>query len=483
MNKAHRPLLALAAALLFGTAAFAQDVPTLRMMTLFNPDATWTNAGVDAVEAALNPILEEKIGAHLELVPIPWSDYNQRMSLVMSSREPFDIAMAASWINNFYRNVSQGNLLALDEYLDEVPQLREHIAPELLAVGTVDGKLYGIPVEQMFPKTFGFNTRADLVEKYDIDLDAIDSYDDLTPIFEKVVAGEGEGFYAFGGKMAANAELFGYDPLVTSGSYTLLAVKMDDPERKIVNFYATPEYREYVKLRRQWHDAGLTDPNPMNRDQYLAAVTAGTVGFNLDSAQDRPTHRTFQGRPFQPKRMAPLVLTTAAMNASMWTVSADSEHPVEVLKLIDLLHSDPEVINTLALGVEGVNWQWNEAGTLVELLDKASYWPNIKWVWGKSFLIHPQKESDIPDDEEARRMNEEATPSVMLGFAFDITPVENEMAALGSTVPNLEALESGRAEDVDAFLDQHLATMESVGLPRVQEELQRQIDAWVATQN
>ncbi len=483
MMKKTKWMLAMAAAMLASTAALAQDVPTLRIMTLFNPDATWTNDGVDAVEAALNPVLEEKIGAHIDLIPIPWGDYNQRMSLVMSSREPFDIAMTSSWINNFYRNVSQENLLALDEYLDDVPQLQADIPPELLKVGTVNGKLYGIPVQQMFPKTFGFNTRADLVEKYDIDLASITSYEQLTPIFEEVVAGEGEGFYAFGGKVAAAAELFGYDPVATSGTYTLLAVKMDDPERKIVNFYATPEYRAQVKLRRQWHEMGLTDPNPMNRDQFLSAVTAGTVGFNMDSAQDRPTHRIFQGLPFQPKRIAPIALTTAAMNASMWSVSADSEHPVEALRLIHLLNTDAEVVNGLALGVEGVNWQWNADKTLVELLDKASYWPNIKWVWGNSFLIYPQKASDIADNEESLRMNAEATPSVMLGFAFDITPVENEMAALGSIIPNLEALDNGRVEDVDSFLDQQLAEMEVAGLPRVIEELQRQIDAWLATSN
>src|SRR5215217_3848186 len=164
LNKTSSLLTTLGALMLAGTAiAAAQDVPTLRMMLPFGGTGTWTTDGIADVMAAVNPILEEKIGAHLDLVPIPAADYNQRMTLVMSSREPFDIAMTAPWTNNVYRNVAQGNFMALNDLEAEVPELAAAVSPELLTVGTIDGSLYGIPVEQLFPKSFGFNVKTELV--------------------------------------------------------------------------------------------------------------------------------------------------------------------------------------------------------------------------------------------------------------------------------------------------------------------------------
>jgi len=482
LNKTSSLLTTLGALMLAGTAiAAAQDVPTLRMMLPFGGTGTWTTDGIADVMAAVNPILEEKIGAHLDLVPIPAADYNQRMTLVMSSREPFDIAMTAPWTNNVYRNVAQGNFMALNDLEAEVPELAAAVSPELLTVGTIDGSLYGVPVEQLFPKSFGVNVRTDLIGKYDIPIDDIDWFDDLTPVFEKVVAGEGEGFYAFGGRLVAAPELFGYDPAL--GPNAGAVVKMDDAARTVVNLYDTEEYRSLMRLRREWHVAGLTDPNPQNREQARASITAGTQGFNLDSAQDRPVDRAFMGLDFTPKRFAPLVLTTASMNASMMAISADSQHPVEALKLITLLHTDPEVFNILSLGVEGVNWQRTADGSgLVEPLDKASYWPSINWVWGNSYLAYPQKATDEADNAEAEKVNAEATPSVILGFSFDTAPVENEVAAMSSILANFEPLEGGRVENVDAYIDEQIAALEAAGLAKVQEEMTRQIAEWAALQ-
>lgn len=474
--------LSIAAAALLGGTAFAADVPTIRFVVPFGGGATYTTAGLNAVVDKLNPLLETRIGAHVELVPIPISDYNQRMTLMNSAREPYDIAMTAPWTNNFYLNVAQGNFMPLNDYVGDVPDLEKSVSPELQAVGSVGGKLYGIPIEQMFPKTFGPAYNVALGEKYGVKTDDITSWADLTPIFKRMVEGEGAGFYAAGGRLSVNAEQFGYDPVV-AGNVLYAVVKMDDPELKVVNLYETPEYRDLMKLRRQWQEDGLTDPNPMNRDAVRAKLTAQTMAFAIDSAQDRPTTATQFGVPFVAKRLAPLVLTTGAMNASMMAVSADSQHPVEALKLITLLHSDQEVFRLFAEGIEGVSYGLrNDGSGLYEKLPGASdYWPDVDWVWGNSYLAAPRSEADLTTVEWSKRINAEATPSAALGFAFDVSPVETEFAGLSTLLPSFEALESGQVADVDGYLDAQIAALKAAGMDRVQDELRRQLDAWKAT--
>ncbi len=253
--------LTVAATALLGSTALAAEVPTLRFIVPFGGTATYTNAGVKAVEEKLNPILEERIGAHVELSPIAMSDYNQRMTLINSSREPYDIAMTAPWTNNFYNNITQGNLMALNDYLPEAPELLDAVSAELLAVGTVGGKLYGIPIEQMFPKTFGPVFNKSFADKYDFGPDDINSWADLTPIFERIVAGEEPGIYPAAGRLHVLPELLGYDPVI-SGNVGYGVVKMDDTSLSVVNMYETPEYRDLVKLRRQWHENGLDQSQP-----------------------------------------------------------------------------------------------------------------------------------------------------------------------------------------------------------------------------
>jgi putative aldouronate transport system substrate-binding protein len=473
--------LTLAAACASG-GALAQDLPVLKMVVPMGPQGVASTEAQAEVEAHINALIGPKIGAHVDLVQVPLADFNQRMTLMHSSREAYDIAMTAPWTNNFFTNVAQGNLMALDEYLDEVPELAAAVPAEVLSVGTLRGQLYGVPVQQLFPKSFGFNVKTELVEKYDIDLDAINGWADLTPVLERVVKGEGPGFYAFGGRIQGMPELWGYEPIV-AGTANYAVVRMDDPTHTVVNLYDTEEYREVMRLRRAWHDAGLTDPNPMNREQVRAALAAGTHGFYVDASQDRPSDRVLGGAPASPKRFAPLVLTTPSMNASMMSVSADSANPVEALRLIALLHSDAQVFNAFAYGIEGRNWQFKADGSgLVEKVEGTGYWPDINWVWGKSWLALPQREIDLTAGEEAQATNAAATRSPLLGFSFDVAPVEQEVIALAAVVANFEAVESGRVADVDAYIDEQIAALEAAGLARVQEEIARQIAEWSAQQ-
>jgi len=468
----------LLATTLFTGMAFA-DVPVLIFVA---PTAgSVTEEGIAAVEAAVNPILEEKIGAHVDINLVPFADYNTRMTLMNSSREPYDIAMTAPWINNFFTNVTQGTLLSLNDVLPEVPELTGAVSDDLLSVATIDGNIYGVPIQQLFPKTFGVCVNKELAEKYDFDVESVESLADLTPVFERMVEGEGAGFYAMGGILAANAEMLGYDAVVGEHNY-FAVVGLDDASLDIVNMYETDAYLELVNLRRAWHQAGLTDPNPMQRDAVRAALQAGTQAFSLDQCQDRPIIATFLGREFVAKSLSPLTLTTGAMNASMMAVSADSEHPIEALGLIASLHGDQEIFRLFAHGIEGVSYEIDPETGLITQLDGASeYWPSTDWMWGNSFLAAPRSEADIANAETAMATNAAATPAAALGFLFDIRPVELEMAALATLRPNFVALESGQVEDIEGYLAEQLQQLRDAGLDRVHEELARQLAAWQAT--
>lgn len=58
---------------------------------------------------------------------------------------------------------------------------------------------------------------------------------------------------------------------------------------------------------------------------------------------------------------APYIDNTSVQGAMM-AISANSAHPVEAMKFLNLLNSDPTVITLLCYGVEGVHYNLNDAG-------------------------------------------------------------------------------------------------------------------------
>ena len=83
-----------------------------------------------------------------------------------------------------------------------------------------------------------------------------------------------------------------------------------------------------------------------------------------------------------------------------------------------------------------------------------------------------------------RKLNEEAESSPTLGFLFNPENVENEIAALQAVVEKYNSTLNTGAHDGDKsvqdILDEMNAELESAGLQDVLEEVQTQLDEFMA---
>src|SRR5699024_578145 len=125
-----------------------------------------------------NKYTKEKINATVKLTQIDWGDYDQKMQVVISSGEPYDIAYTSG--GTYVQNAQKGAFLPLDNLLEkEGKDLKELLNPALLEGVRVNGDVYGIPSnkEAARQKVFTFNKR--LVDKYNFDLDKVKSLEDL----------------------------------------------------------------------------------------------------------------------------------------------------------------------------------------------------------------------------------------------------------------------------------------------------------------
>ena len=141
----------------------------------------------DKVMEEVNKYTAEKIGVTLDLRMVDWGDYGQKMQVITSSGEPFDICFAS----DYALNAQKGAYLELSDLLESKgKELKETINPLFLEGATINGNLYGIPANKEVGQQLGWAYNKKMAEEAGV-LEAMENaktLEDLEPILEKVKA-------------------------------------------------------------------------------------------------------------------------------------------------------------------------------------------------------------------------------------------------------------------------------------------------------
>ena len=113
MKKFLSLILALCIVLSLAAFAAAEEVPTIKIITLGNGQPENYEAWI----AKLNPYVEEKIGCKLEVECIGWGDWGNRRSVIINSGEAYDVIFGDS--GNLRSDVEIGAYLDITDMLAE----------------------------------------------------------------------------------------------------------------------------------------------------------------------------------------------------------------------------------------------------------------------------------------------------------------------------------------------------------------------------
>jgi len=438
---------------------------------------------VDAISEALSAIAQKKINATIKLKPIDWGAFDEKMKLAFAAGEECDIVFVAPWINNYIQNVTNGNIIPLDELLPQyAPGLWKSMPLSSWAAERVNGKIYGVPNQQIWVKPFGFTVRKDLAEKYKLDITTINKYEDLEPFIKAVKAGEPD-ITPMNTAYNWMFETAGFDPVVSQE--TPVAIRFDDKEMKVFNAAATPEFKAAVELARKWYDAGYTskdkiesaDADAMWRTGKFALALAGVVkpGGDIESSQ-RFGQVVIQKSVTQP------FLTTAGSTATTNAICRTSKNPERAAMVLELLNTDKEFYNLISKGIEGKHWVWADKDNqaIKPGPNNADYNPNTDWEFGNQFnayYIDPEQ-AKIKAWDATYKLNNDSPPSVALGFNFSPDPVKTELANVSAVFKEFaEPLTNGWVDPATA-LPEYLKRLDEAGLQKIIEETQKQLTEW-----
>ena len=129
-----------------------------------------------------------------------------------------------------------------------------------------------------------------------------------------------------------------------------------------------------------------------------------------------------------------------------------------------------------------MDWTWEDEENKVMNLDDSAYPGNEPFFVGNTFLSYYVDDSMIGCWEETKQINDNAELSPLYGFTFDASPVRNQMAAINANLDaHLEPVLCGMGE---GGLDAGIASLNQYlydnGLQEILDEMQRQVNEWLA---
>ncbi|MGB7338208.1 MAG: ABC transporter substrate-binding protein [Phototrophicaceae bacterium] len=447
----------------------------------------------DAVQDAMNAYLAEAIGATIELRPIDWGAYNDQIGLINASGEQYDIAFTAPWINNYYSNVAEEYFIPLDDLLLEyTPDYWASMTPETWEAARVGGQIYGAVNQQIFVKPFGPYISTDVLETLNLvdAFNAIESYDDLTPIMAAVQAYADEDEFlthaTYNLSPLLNAENWNFDPLGNG-----LVIDTTDPDAQVLIYSETEAYSQAAQLIRDWYEAGYAPADTALWGEQDAAWQAGQFAVRVSDLVKPGGNAETEARwgiPVTSIAVAEPVLTTAGVIATLNGISYTSEHPELAMQFLGLLNTDPVFYNMLSKGLEGVHWEWADEEQLLiqpangaESFADTGYAPNTDWMFGNVFNAYYTDPTQIGAWPATAELNRAARPSPVLGFTFDGSEVETEIASVSAVLQEYGDPMGSGLIDVDEGIATLNQVLQDAGIERIREEMQRQIDEWKAS--
>lgn len=464
-----------------------------------------------AVLEQLNPYLAEKIGVTIKPVWGTWANFDDlAQNAVNTGSDEYDIMFTCSWTKNEYaKYAKEGAYVRLDDpadnYLEQYGAELKAALPELLFEGAMtegpEGEkgIYAVPGFKDFATMNAWDINVTLLEKYGYTLEDVEKagFFGWDEIFATVKAGEeadGKVFYPFVFEGLVVERFVTGTPIVTGDSGLLLSYYMNTEDvstpgkygNTFFNKFATDEFRAFAEQMRAYYEAGYINPaiaigetatdtwrNAQNTADYLISSEVTLYGYESTTSTQRGIEVQYLMTTDAP------YIDNTSVQGAMMAISANSAHPVECFKFLNLLNTDPYVMTLLNYGVEGVHYNLNEAGEVVftdERNNSYSVWTNGL---GNITLLPPQKGQGADFQERFAEFYEGSKKLPIYGFTFDPSNVEKEVAAVANIKEAYALTLCTGAADVDATLSEMLQKMDEAGMQKIVDEANAQLAAFL----
>jgi putative aldouronate transport system substrate-binding protein len=461
--------------------------------------------GVKEVEDAVNKIIEPLINARIKYIALPSGTSTSQVSLMIAANEKLDLVHTTpTGATSFMVMQAQNQLMDITDVVPKnAPELIrtvQDVIPDFLEGTKIGGRLYGISGFYNKVSSDYYLARADMLDKYKIDISSLKNLNDVAKVLDifaknepniasilTSTANSGANVLQFQG--GAYYEDFSkpvfFDSLGDMGN-RLAVVLLDNPN-KVINMYKTNEYSKFLERTRDWYlkgyvykDALISNERPellVKNNVGISWMVGSEIGFEISKEE-------LTGYKIRGVQLNPGIINTGTMNKFVWVLPAYSKEAEATVKFLNLMYTNAEISNLLSWGIEGRDYVNKSDGTVgypAGVVASSVSYHSSDIHWGNQFITKVW-EGNAPDlRAQARTVNKEAITSPILGFSINTAPIQNEIVMITNVIAQYRpALESGQV-DPKTGLPEFIRALEIAGSEKMLTEIQKQLDTWKAT--
>ena len=448
----------------------------------------------EGIEAVNKKLAEDGVGIEVEIIRIPWGEYDTKLNAMLAIGEPFELLHVMQDVKNMSALAAMGAIVPVDQYLDKYPDLVAKFTETEWLGALYNGEHYAVPCSwRSFDNVMSYlDLRVDVMnavgyEEFPAtDLDAV--FDLMQKSQEYILNETGIKAYNWFHQNQDTAHWLHrtYDsyPFYVENSLGIVLARQDGT---IDSFYESEEFKQDCEFYYRLYQAGLVNPDVLNLDHSVMYDDAQLGAFLPSQTFDPYTGVTIKRltgidttvdwvRMFPDK---PEMIYTFVQNLN--AISATAEDPESGLKFLDWLYANQQNHDLFHYGIEGTHYTAIGDNKIDQVLgDNGSPLYSMD-TWMSGYLPYMRFAADAPDRhiEYMTYRAENAVVSPIAGFIFDASNVQTELSNLQTEIiASIYPIKVGMIP-YEENIDQAIANLKSAGLDAYLEEYRAQFAAYL----
>lgn len=460
----------------------------------------------DRVEQAVNAITREKLGFGVDFEYLGYDDYANKLGLYMDSNENYDMCYTGSILSGltYSDRASRG-------YFRDITELLPEYAPDLYAslkesedyweAAKINGKIYGVINEQIFARSVGLCIDTEIAEAIGLTQEVIDTnnltYRQCIELAMDYI--KNNSAISPGGVVPSTTLVIGEAWMdIFAQNYALDSLGTDaivpgiieagKDSTTVINQYESEYFKEFAEFCVDMYQKGYISKeqasNPVTANQRVRIT--GTYKPGAEA-----TLYNAIGRRFTQFRFGTPLLTTYNVTTSMSAINVKSGNADKCLKFMNLMYTDKALYNLVALGEEGLDYNWKtdvddngEEYNYISYVKTSKYKLNTDWSVGTEFNVYRKYLQSATVVEDTKALNANSKKSPAYGFTF--LPSSSLRTTISScymiAYTEIKKFLNGTYDDtktVDQMIDELNTSLKNNGLMDIINAKQTQLNAFL----
>ncbi len=436
------------------------------------------------------------VGVLLKMKFIPWDAWDQKINLMLSTGEKFDMFQVMNDRTSLSNYALRNALADLTEPVDQYGPNITKVNPELaMKSAMVNGKLYAIPAywneTAVAPE---LTLRLDIMKKYGI-AKVPETFEELTADFEKVFKnweGDGKPYFPLLGSETSSVDVacktFEEWPYVVYDKVFYV-----DQDGNVKNYFETDAFLKNCKNIRLWYEKGLISPDVLTTtsDQHANRLNSGdwffipgTIGDISPLKANYPDITTddFVSVDLAPEK--PYVRPYGARN--MNAVPLSSEHPEAAVFLTNWIYANQDNYDLFLYGREGIDYEKKEPGQRSPINDPVTMQPPYSfadWMIGNVNMVRTSVTAPKATNDSLYVLKtDHVVDGYASAFTFNAEKVQTQFTDVQTQIQASIAPIACGVKDYDSNIDEALSTLKAAGVDDLIAEFKKQLKEFKASE-